>query len=132
MPVSPPKKILVSTLALLSCLFIFPSPSLLLAQVELQYQNRGNWYEGIKPKAVSGYDIELISVLVDYSEDSPTLPDQAKVRFYLPHEKEPVFLTVRELDYKYFYWMDRVRPQDSWDKGYENVFQWPTKTVLQN
>ena len=29
------------------------------ADVTLQYQNRGDRYEGIKPKPVAGYDIEL-------------------------------------------------------------------------
>lgn len=30
-----------------------------LAQTELKYQKRANRYEGIRPKPVSGYDIEL-------------------------------------------------------------------------
>ena len=43
-------------------------PPQLHAQLDLQYQQRGDRYEGVKPKPVSGYDIELISVLADYQE----------------------------------------------------------------
>ena len=69
----------------------------LLAQYEpaLQYQNRGNRYEGLKPKPVSGYDIELLSALVDYREPSSTWPQTLRLKFYLP-AAEPVFLTVRQ------------------------------------
>jgi hypothetical protein len=47
-----------------------------LAQPDLQYRNRGNRYEGVKPKPVAGYDIELISVLVDYREEAKRMPNQ--------------------------------------------------------
>lgn len=42
----------------------------LLAQYDpkLQYQNRGNRHEGLRPKPVSGYDIELLSALVEHRE----------------------------------------------------------------
>lgn len=116
-------------LFVLNSLLVFFSPSLLLAQTNVQYQNRGNRYEGVKPKPVAGYDIELISVLVDY-DDSPTaLQEEMKVQFYLA-EGNNVFLTVRELDYKYYYWMDRIKPDMPWNKGYQNTFHWPTETIL--
>ena len=110
---------------LLSCL----SPALLLAQTELQYQSRGQWYEGVKPKPVSGYDIELISVLVDYQEESQTLPQKLKLRFYLEQD-EDVFLTVRELDYEYYYWLDRVKRDVTHHgkPGTYNSFEWETET----
>jgi hypothetical protein len=98
-------------------------------QVELQYQHRGNRYEGIKPKPVSGYDIELISVLADYRDEVRQMPDRLKVRFYLEQAAE-VYLTVRELDYKYYYWMDKVRPPRPWRPGFDNVFEWPTGEVI--
>jgi len=37
---------------------------------------------------------------------------------------------VRELDYRYFYWLDRVRPQTPWRSGYGNVADWPTRDVI--
>jgi len=66
----------------------------LLAQYDpaLQYQNRGNRYEGLKPKPVSGYDIELLSALVDWREPSPAWPQTLHLKFYLP-AAEPVFIT---------------------------------------
>ncbi|WP_454064155.1 hypothetical protein [Candidatus Nitrospira salsa] len=101
----------------------------LLAQVELQYQNRGSWYEGIKPKPVSGYDIELISVLVDYQEMNEAFPEKVKLRFYSEQEAD-VFLTVRELDYRHYYWLDRVTLDMTWKAGSYNAFEWETGTVL--
>ncbi len=78
-----------------------------VAEKPLVYQNRGNRYEGIKWKPVSGYDIELISAYVDHISGMNYLPKQLKVKFYLKQPSE-VHLTVRELDYKYYYWMDKV------------------------
>jgi len=103
-------------------------PASLLADA-LDYQNRGNRYEGVKPKPVSGYDVELISVLVDYQDPAPTLPDEVRLRFFL-FKPTPVFLTVRELDYKHYYWMDKVQPTKPWEKGFGNGFVWQTDPVL--
>jgi hypothetical protein len=97
----------------------------------LEYQDRGGRYaEGIKPEPVSGYDIELISVLVDYKDFTDHLPDQLRVRFYLPNQSE-VNLIVRELDFQFYYWLDRVKPlTTTWRVGEQNEFDWPTGTVL--
>ena len=100
------------------------------ADVTLQYQNRGDRYEGIKPKPVSGYDIELISVLVDYQEKVEGMPDQLKVRLFL-NEISPVNLVIREVDYKHYYWLDKARPLQPWQLGFSNLFEWPTRDVLQ-
>ncbi len=108
---------------------VFLTPSLLFADISLQYQNRGQWYEGVKPKPVSGYDIELISVLADYQEESQTLPKKLKLRFYLEQDAD-VFLTVRELDYEYYYWLDRVKRDVPWKAETYNSFEWETGTVL--
>jgi hypothetical protein len=102
-----------------------------LAQVELQYQSRGNRYEGIKPRPVAGYDIELISARADYKEEAQRLPDRLKVKFYLEQLAE-VHLIVRELDYKYYYWLDNVRPSTPWRPGFNNGFEWPTRDVIQH
>lgn len=97
---------------------------------QLEYRDRGNRYEGIKPKPVSGYDIELISARVDYKEEANQKPDRLKVKFYLTQPSE-VYLIVRELDNKYYYWMDKVQPIKPWQQGFYNDFEWPTQEVLQ-
>lgn len=112
-------------------------PSWGLAQSDVQYQLRsqdqsGTWREGIKPKPVSGGTMELISVLADYEEPVPeeTFPDMLKLRFYLDETRE-VFVIVRELDYRTYYWLDKVQPVRPWAKGFQNIFVWPTDPVLQ-
>ena len=58
MPSRKLKKKNLSALVILHLLLFFLSPSLLFAQVELQYQSRASenvqYSEGIKPKPVSG------------------------------------------------------------------------------
>lgn len=80
-------------------------PLILWAGSNLVYQDRGTHYEGVRPKPVSGYDIELISVFADYHEPAERLPDQFQVGFYLP-DQTAVHLTIRELDYRLYYWLD--------------------------
>ncbi len=106
-------------------------PLSLFAQLDLQYQSRGDRYEGVKPKPVSGYDIELISVLADYQEPQKTdgFPKRVTLRFYLDSADE-VHLTVRELDYRAYYWLDKVQPAEPWKPGFQNTFTWPTDPVL--
>jgi hypothetical protein len=101
-----------------------------LADTHLQYRNRGNRYEGVKPRPVSGYDIELISARVDYKEEVMQMPDRLKVSFYLERPSQ-VHLIVRELDYKYYYWLDKVQPLKPWRPGLSNVFEWSTRDVIQ-
>ncbi len=120
-------KVLCFTLFLLLTWAPFASP-----ETHLQYQNRGNRYEGIKSKPVSGYDNELISAQVDYEEEVRYIPSRFKVKFYLEKsltDLSNVHLTVRELDYEYYYWLDRVHPH--WQSGFNNVFEWSTKDVIQ-
>jgi hypothetical protein len=116
--------------AILSVLGLVLLPaSVLLATSVLDYQNRGDRHEGVKPKPVSGYDIEVISVLTDYKDSTNQVPDQLRVKFYL-RRQTAVNLTVREQDYRLFYWMDKVKPARGWEAGAENEFAWPTGTVL--
>ena len=113
------------------CLVFLGAPPSLWAQLDLQYQQRGDRYEGVKPKPVSGYDIELISVLADYQEphEGEGFPKRVTLRFYLTVD-EAVHLTVRELDYRAYYWLDRVKPVEPWKQGFQNVFTWPADPVL--
>lgn len=103
-------------------------PVALSATDPLSYQSRGNRSEGIKPKPVNAYDLELISVLADFREAANELPTTLRVRFFL---KEPtsVYLTVREQRYKDYYWLDKVVPTSPWKAGF-NEFSWPTGDVL--
>lgn len=112
---------------LLLGLLIVPLP--LWADPSLDYQNRGDRFEGVKPKPVSGYDIEVISVLADYQEPAAQLPDQLRVGFYL-QSQSPVHLTVREQDYRLYYWLDRVKPAKDWQIRSVNEYTWPTGAVL--
>lgn len=106
---------------------VVPLP--LWADSSLVYQNRGDRFEGVRPKPVSGYDIEVLSVLADYREPATQLPEQLRVGFYLQSET-PVHLTVREQDYRLYYWLDKVKPAKGWQAGSMNEYTWPTAAVL--
>jgi hypothetical protein len=99
-----------------------------VSQSELKYQDRGDRYEGTRGTPVSD-KVELISALVNYKEDSAGLPEQFKLKFFLK-DRAPVFITVREVDNRRDYWLDRVRPRSSWKPGYGNEFTWPTAEVV--
>ncbi len=103
-------------------------PDRLLALAPEDYQERGNRSEGIKPKPVSGFDLEVISVLADYQEPASTLPQTLRLRFFLTGPT-PVYLTVREQRYEHYYWLDRVVPSPPWQAGF-NEFSWPTADVM--
>ena len=96
---------------------------------DLTYQKRANRSEGIKAKPVSGFDIELLSAQVDFVESADKLGERFYARFFLERPTQ-VFLTVRELDYKHYYWLDNIEPNGNWRAGFDNVFDWPTKDVV--
>jgi hypothetical protein len=94
------------------------------------YQDRGDRREGIRAKPVSGDDIELVSVRAEpVGGASGAVPERMRLSFFLP-ANEPVNVTVRELDYRHYYWLDQVRPSRSWTPGETNDFLWPTRDVL--
>ncbi len=96
----------------------------------LQYQNRGDRHEGLRPKPVAGYDIALLSARVDYRDASDAWPDEMRLTFYLPRSEE-VFITVRQLRPRStYYWLDEVEPKDPWRPDAINDYAWPTETVL--
>jgi hypothetical protein len=100
------------------------------AQGELAYQKRANRFEGIRPKPVSGFDIELLSARIDHHDDPDRIGERLYARFYLDRARA-VNLVVRELDYRHYYWLDKVEPKTPWQAGYNNVFDWPTADVIQ-
>ncbi len=106
-------------------------PTHLWAQLELEYQSRGQWHEGVRAKPVSGLDIELISVLVDYQDnlEGQKFPNKVKLKFYLERDQK-VSITVRELDYQAYYWLDQVEKPEIWKQGFGNEFVWPAKPIL--
>jgi hypothetical protein len=94
------------------------------------YQDRGDRHEGIRPKPVSGDDIQIVSARAEpVGWPVGEAPEQMHLRFFLPADG-PVHVTVRELDYRYYYWLDRVRPRQAWQGGQANAFSWPTGDVL--
>jgi hypothetical protein len=119
-----------SLLAILLCaLAADPAPLAPAQATQLRYQNRGTRYEGIRPRPVGGLDVDLISVRADYTDDSVEMPDRLRLRFYLDRPVA-VHITVRELDYVHYYWMDRLQPETPWRPGFDNDFDWPTRDVL--
>jgi hypothetical protein len=96
---------------------------------QYDYANRGDRYEGTLAQPVSGDDIVLISARVA-PVGGPAAPARMRLTFYLP-EREKVNVTVRELDNRFYYWMDKVDPPTPWRSKTTNSFQWPTQDVLQ-
>lgn len=116
----------------LVALFVITLPLLAQYDPKLQYQNRGNRHEGLKPKPVSGYAVELLSALVDYREPSPTWPPTLRLRFYLP-TAEPAFIIVRQPRPRTtYYWLDKAVPAAPWRPRAFNEFSWETASVLRN
>lgn len=123
------KKIGYVGIACLACLLLVNFS--VFAQQGLEYQKRAHRYEGIRPKPVSGFDIELLSAHIAFHDDIQQLAEHYQVRFYL-NEVQPVYLVVREIDYRHFYWLDKVEPDIPWQKGFSNVYRWPTEDVIRH
>lgn len=94
----------------------------------LDYQNRGEYWEGIAHNPVAESDIELLSALIDYREDWYPLPANCKLKFYLQHATA-VDITVQELRPKHNYKMERIIPKSPWRQGI-NDYQWATNEVI--
>lgn len=119
---------MLPALALLSLCLFATSPAF---ADQYSYQDRGDRREGIRARPVSGDDIELISVRAEpVGGTADSVPEYMQLSFFLPKD-ERVQVTVRELDYRHYYWMDGVRPSASWKPGNTNSFRWPTGDVLQ-
>jgi hypothetical protein len=99
------------------------------AQTQLQYQKRANRYEGVRARPVSGFDIELLAAQVAYADDPEKMGERFHIRFFLARPRA-AHLVVRELDYRYFYWLDKVEPESPWRTGFANVFSWSTAEVV--
>lgn len=106
------------------------SPCRSQAQDGLEYQSRGHYFEGVRPSPVSGFDIELLSGVVEHGAQPRTMPDVLTLSFFADRA-ESISLTVREVDNSHFYWLDRVRPEVPWAGGRTSNFRWDTRKVLQ-
>ena len=104
-------------------------PSTSLAQKELEYQERPHGFEGVKASPVSGFDLELLSARVDYEDGLSLTGDRLQLKFFLDRAR-PVNVVVRELDQKYYYWLDKVRPPIKGVTGFDNAYSWPTGEVI--
>jgi hypothetical protein len=100
-----------------------------LPQAGLKYQDRGDRHEGIDKGFPVSDRVELLSATVSYNEKFTEIPDVYRLKFYL-NQKGPVFVRVREIDNKFNYWLDQLRPKDDWHQGFDNDFQWSTDDVV--
>jgi len=98
------------------------------AQNDLNYKKRFHRNEGVKQFEVSGYNIELMS-LTENNESIEKLSDSLKICFFLP-ELEGVYITCREINNNFNYWMDNVNPLSNWKIKSSNCFTWPTSEIL--
>jgi hypothetical protein len=96
----------------------------------LRYQKRALRFEGVRDFPVAGHHFELRSALVDHAEPATAVGERLALRFYLEQPAE-VHITVRELDLKTYYWLDKVTPAAPWRTGFGNVFEWPGGDVLE-
>lgn len=98
--------------------------------MELAYQSRGDRWEGLKavPKSTRPL-VELISAIAAYQEEGPPIPEVLRIKLYL-NKQANIFLTVREMHGRYGYWMDRVDPLRTGKPGFDNIYAWPSQTVL--
>jgi hypothetical protein len=96
----------------------------------LSYQSRGRYSEGVRAAPSTGAVLDLVSAMVDPVEPHRELPPAFRAAFYLPAD-EHVHVTVREIDARYYYWLDKVQPS-GWQAGKRNVFEWPTATVIRS
>lgn len=111
-----------------------PVPKPVTAGPRTDYGSRTNRHEGLRAHPVGGYQLELISVLLDTLPPTSGLPDSLSIEFYLRDSTlvtpGSIDIIVRESNYSHYYWLDKPVPkQGRWRPG-RNVFSWPTSDVL--
>ena len=99
------------------------------AQARLDYQERPHAFEGIKPRPVSGFDIEVLSATAERDDKAVDMGDRMRVRFFLDGQRH-AYIVVRDIEQRVYYWLDRVKTPGSWTAGY-NTFTWPTTILRQ-
>ena len=96
---------------------------------DYSYKSRVDRNEGVKDRPISGYNVEVLSAIADFFEDSIDPQGVLRIKFYLL-EDHAAYLVVREIDRKHNYWLDNVQPA-RWPKGFGNEFKWPMSDVIQ-
>jgi hypothetical protein len=113
------------------CIFLLiATPSLSFAQADIRYKFRGDRWEGTRPEPVSGFEVELLSATVNYTEPRQPLGETIHARFFLEKHYSAPHLLVRELDNRHYYWLDQVQPSLPWQPGRSNEYSWPTSAVI--
>lgn len=111
-----------------SLLLFFFSIIAARAMQSLQWQDRGDYYEGIKGRKKEAH-LELISAAIFHKEElnneAMRSSDDMKIKFYLPNDNT-VFISVRTF-LRDNYWMQPK--QKEWNRNW-NFFSWPRNKVL--
>lgn len=99
----------------------------------LSYRSRGNRFEGIREFPVSSATIELRSFKATDNRhlSADTIPPTYRLRFFLENNATP-YVVVRDLEDRYSYYLDQVTPLKPWRPGFNNLFEWSTKDVINN
>lgn len=113
---------------------VFPGQPLFADPDSLQYQERGNYMEGIRGRLVSGEVIELVSVIAVANESQAVDEPQYRLAF-MHQDAVPPHITIRELQFQHGYWLDKVgevaKPGTvRWEPGKIYEFTWSTKPVI--
>jgi len=118
---------LIKKLAIINVVFLLFTAQMSFA-ADLEYQERGDRWEGIKRSPISASTgLELISALA-YSEKEKNLSaKQLKLKFYVQHSSE-IDIVIQELNPEVFYWMDKVREGAMWKNGL-NEYQWSNDVI---
>ena len=95
----------------------------------LVYQKRGRYSEGLRGAPSTGVPLDLVAAMVDCREPYTQLPPQFQALVFVP-QAQPVYLTIREVEPEYYYWLDNAQPESGWRPGKVNRFGWPTGTVI--
>ncbi len=119
--------LMITILIGIQSLFISASDASPESKEKLKYQDRGNRWEGIRWMQSSSKHIELLAAMANHDE-SQNQTEVFKVKFYI-EEVSDVYLTVREIDNRKYYWLDKIK-QGSWKQGFGNVFEWPIGDVF--
>lgn len=111
-------------------LALLVSPGVLAS--DLDYTQRGDWYEGLKSAPVSGFDLALVGAT---ALPARNCRNNGSAEFALVIRTQidgPIHAAVREEVTVYNYWLDQVKPSALavGKSASERVFRWPMKTVL--
>ena len=111
-----------------SLLLFFSSIIAAQAMQSLFWQDRGDYYEGIKGRKKEAR-LELISAAIFHKEElineETSSSNNVKIKFYLPKDNT-VFISVRTFS-RYNYWMQPK--QKEWKRNW-NLFSWSRALVL--